>query len=439
MSDIQRAAQPQCDGAMRKRLFAVFGCAAVVLSFLVFSGADASSQGWAVGIEPEGRAGSAVAGRVLPTPDGGAFTVGSGGYQPFAIKLDSTGQIETALHYEVEGSSRFFFEDMAPIGDDFVAVGTLSDASFVMRLRPDGSVVWARKVGGFDHHFAATDVTTDGDGDIYVLGNHGIAPWLSRLDAETGSPRWESTFVPTYLLYGVARPFTVRPVSMALTDNAITIVGNVPARPDPPLANELLIAMRVSRDGESEWVRAYLPRDTTPDGGDELRYSARATAAVGLDGGRVAVAATLEPDRNTDEPDVSTQRPWVLVIEPGGGVERDFMLDLPFQSGVYDMATTPRGDLAVVGAFTYGRGVPLWQGLVATIKMGDRPVVINSAQPVLLHDVLGYRRPMSVPTSDLVDSGFLHGVGARDPELRIRVDRIQSSQLLLRRARVYGR
>jgi hypothetical protein len=147
---------------------------------------------------------------VIPTPDGGLFAAGdtesygAGVKDGWALKLSSSGDVEWQ---KALGGTSWDWVNAAAVtsdGDYILAGDTRSfgigvEDHWVVRLSPDGSVVWDKTFGGSDID-NVYGVSATSDGGCIVAGykdfNGGAvmgSVWVTRLST-TGSVDWSKTY-----------------------------------------------------------------------------------------------------------------------------------------------------------------------------------------------------------------------------------------------------
>ncbi len=340
-----------------------YGFAAVlVAAALGARGAEAGFLNWAAiygGSDAEEMEG------VRATSDGGAIVVGStasfgdphGG--AWVVKLDRFGAIEWQKTYG--GSGDEYLIDVRELDDGYVAAGWTKSFGvaktdvWVVRLRSDGSVVWANSYGGSGNEQAwSVDVTSDGAflvaGGTTSFGAGHADYWVLKLDAATGGVIWQKA-------YGGPR-----------NDGGASDYGEYVVRAFEDSSGHYLVAsetlsfgsgfsdiwiLKLDADGNVVWEKAY-------GGSDEDTLWAMTESASG---GYIVPGSTVSfsPDWSGDT--------WVLRLDPDGNVMWQRIFGVP---GDWDeaLAVAPAADGgALVGAYTE-QGSSDWDMILLRIDAG---------------------------------------------------------------------
>lgn len=337
---------------------------------------------------------------------------------------------------------------VAPNGDLIIAGATWSYSSgydfLVMRLDPYGNVKWVRTYGGDDRD-VARDVAVEKNGDIVVVGETssfgmGYADfWVLKLDKD-GNIIWQKA-------YGMDGPDVADAVAIA--ENGDIIVGGTSS--SFGIGDEDFWILRLDPQGEVKWQKAYGGYEN-----DEL-------CSIALTSNGEIIAAGTTESFGEGKSDF-----WVLKLDGNGNViwqkayggvtddvcggmalmpngdivlagktvtygdwaddARVFLLDEKgnlkwhklyggsYNDGAYGVATTPTGDIAVVGYYQAsgekgagakfwlfmlnGRGNYIWNKIFSSIKGHPASAVTYTPEGDVVAvgytgDVWGIRVPSS--------------------------------------------
>jgi hypothetical protein len=145
------------------------------------TGGDGNDEGFAVAIHSDGHA--YVTGAFEGTGSFGSFSLVSAGQaDAFISRHDEGGDVvwarsiggprrDNGWGVAVDETGVYvvgYFEQSVSIGS-WTLTAARSQSAFLVKLTHDGDVLWARSDGG-DELGRATGVTTDNDGNVYVVG-----------------------------------------------------------------------------------------------------------------------------------------------------------------------------------------------------------------------------------------------------------------------------
>jgi len=161
-------------------------------------------------------------------------------------RLDSNGNVKWLRTYSLGELYDEMFQDVkfSPDGN-IVAVGGENNSAFVVKLSPEGDVIWAKTYGGSKDDVAlAAAIAPDGNiivaGYTNSFGAGGKDAWVLRLDSE-GNVIWQKT-------YGGDK--RIEAVALAPNEDIIVAGGTWD-----------LLVLRLDENGNVRWQKTYGGKD----------------------------------------------------------------------------------------------------------------------------------------------------------------------------------
>ena len=195
--------------------------------------------------------------RILPDGDiiaaGSTDSSGAGGYDALVMKLTPNGILIWAKTYGSSGNDTGRSIALTPDGD-IIVVGTTDSFGaggydvWVLKLDPDGNVIWQKTYGGLENDVASSVVVTP-RGDIIIGGStrsfgEGGAVWVLKLNPD-GNVIWQKT-------YGGISLDETEAVTLA-PDGDILVAG---LTLNPNTGIDALV-VRLNENGSVVWQKAY--------------------------------------------------------------------------------------------------------------------------------------------------------------------------------------
>lgn len=198
----------------------------------------------------------AIAADDTPLLAGHTRSRGRGESDVWIVRLDRRGAVAWERTFGGAGNDRARAATALPNGNFLVAGFTNSKGAgdrdaWVIRLDPDGNVVWERTLGGAGDD-GATALAGAADGAVWVAGYTNstdtgrYAAWLTRLDATDGRPLAAHTQAPGRFAAAMA--------VAALPDGSAVALGFT--QPSDGL-QDLVLAFRVTAAAEPLWTRQF--------------------------------------------------------------------------------------------------------------------------------------------------------------------------------------
>jgi len=194
--------------------------------------------------------------KVRETPDGGFILAGlgcfDGNYLPdfYVIRTDSLGDSLWTCHYGGNARDQAWSVDVTHDGGFIVAGGTDSFGQggevWLLRLNPDGSVLWAQTLAPSPGLDEADDVRETPDHGFILVGQYEAAEFLAIKTDSAGTVEWQRNYLPFSDNHDIARSVLLMPDGGYLLAGATT--GNA--------ANEGGL-IRITSQGDVVWRSAY--------------------------------------------------------------------------------------------------------------------------------------------------------------------------------------
>ncbi len=281
-------------------------------------------------------------------------SAGAGGYDAFVMRLSPNGNLIWAKTYGGTKNDYAYSVAVAPNGDIIVVGKTYSSGAgrsdaWVLKLDPDGNVIWQKTYGGGDYDWAS-GVAVTVNGSIVVVGctaSYGAGTshwwgghitdfnlWVFELDPD-GNIIWQESYGTGGGGGEWANCVTIAPGGDIVVVGAYDMQFNQTA--DSWYGGDAWV-IRLAPNGKTVWQKTY-----GGDGTDE------ASAVTVTPNGDIVVAGY------TDSFGAGDYDAWVLKLDPYGNV-----IWQKTYGGIYsDYADTvsmaPNDDIVVAG-YTYSFG-----------------------------------------------------------------------------------
>jgi len=281
-----------------------------------------------------------LANEIEQTSDGGyivaGFTesFGAGGLDVWVARFDANGNVIWERSYGGSGLDNSFSVRQTSDGGFIVAGVTQSfgagiQDAWVLRLDPDGNVLWQRMLGGSGDD-GAVEVQQTSDGG-YIVAGHTLSfgagaldTWIIKLDT-TGNVIWQKASGGSLF----DRAFSVRQTF----DGGYIVAGYADSQTGGGISGDASV-LRLDALGNVIWHRTY--------GGDngDAANSVRQTS----DGGFIVAGFTISFGAGGFFGDT-----WVLRLDPDGNVVWQKSYGRPGSDNGFQIAQTLDGGFVVAG------------------------------------------------------------------------------------------
>jgi len=283
-------------------------------------------------------------GEVRPTSDGGFVLAGSEAGEPWVVKLDAGGSVTWQRRYRALDIWQEVYSHVSEaLNGDFLLAGSLrrthnstGDVQ-VVRIAPDGQLLWAKIFGGADEEFVWR-LRATASGGCVVGGATWSVPasggnedaWVFELDP-AGQVVWSKT-------YGTAGPHSIQRVrGLATTrDGGVIVTGSSALL---GFDQDDLWVAELDAVGNVRWERTY---------GSGLWEEGRAISRMASGGYVVAGRSSTDA--------ISGDKGWLLRIGADGQLLWQQILGGLGLESLTDVVASGVEHLAVVGTTWDGQG-----------------------------------------------------------------------------------
>ncbi len=294
-----------------------------------------------------------------------------------AVAIDQNGDIIVAeemggiIRFDDKGNikwSRIYLDACDDLGllpnGDIIAVGRKDGDATIIKLSPEGRVIWAKKDG--DDSFNSVTVAPNGDiivaGSTESFGAGDRDVWILRLDAD-GNVKWQKTY---------RGPSDEWATAVALADNGDIIVAGYTYSFGAGGWDAWVL--RLDSKGNVKWQKTY--RGSRGDGAYAV--------AVAPNGDIIIAGDTRSFGAGT--PDY--ENVWIIRLDSEGRIiwQKTYSVNTEGGNCAFSTAVAPNGDIIVTGSFTMkldANGNVIWAknvaGMdVAVIPNGDIVIAGNT-------------------------------------------------------------
>ncbi len=302
---------------------------------------EVKAEGGSYWAKTYGGNGESVLNDVTVMPDGSIIAVGwtnstgAGGEDALVMKLSPDGGVIWAKTYGGAQDDEAWAVAVAPNGDIIVAgytssFGAGSSDIWVLRLDENGNVKWQKTYGG-NNWDVAIAMAVAPNGDILVAGDTGSFGvdftdfWVLRLDGN-GNVKWQKIFGK-----GNARAIIVAP------DGDIVVAGDTDIF---GAGSADIWVLRLDADGNVKWQKTY--------GGKNNEWPT--SLALAPNGDIVVVGSTLSFGAGWYDA-------WILRLDQNGNVMWQKRYGGEYNDETWGVAVAQNGDLIVAGyTSSFGAG-----------------------------------------------------------------------------------